>query len=155
MKRAARRKTKVEKFTAACRRRWPGAVIVLRPNPFFYGDALPKGTTNVAFIQKPGQGSLFKNDRKESENHPDYRGSIVGPDGTEYWLDGWKKIKDSSLAVAQHEAEERRPRQRQPRRSARNSVLRPRQCARNGDCYRRYLACPMRTGAVSNAGLCR
>jgi hypothetical protein len=94
MKRAARRKTKVEKFTAACRRRWPGAVIVLRPNPFFYGDALPKGTTNVAFIQKPGQGSLFKNDRKESENHPDYRGSIVGPDGTEYWLDGWKKIKD-------------------------------------------------------------
>jgi hypothetical protein len=37
------------------------------------------------------RGVLFKNDRKESDNHPDYKGSInVG--GVEYWLSAW--IKD-------------------------------------------------------------
>jgi hypothetical protein len=34
----------------------------------------------MAYTMKPGQGSLFKNDRKESNNHPDYKGSVVGPD---------------------------------------------------------------------------
>jgi hypothetical protein len=36
--------------------------------------------------------TLNKNDRKEQDSHPDYKGKInVG--GIEYWLDGW--IKDS------------------------------------------------------------
>ena len=36
------------------------------------------------------RGALFKNDKKESDNHPDYKGSInVG--GTEYWLSSWLK----------------------------------------------------------------
>jgi len=35
-------------------------------------------------------GVLFKNDRKETEKHPDYKGSI-NIEGTEYWLSGWKK----------------------------------------------------------------
>ncbi len=35
-------------------------------------------------------GALFKNDRKQSERHPDYRGSVnVG--GREYWLSAWIK----------------------------------------------------------------
>jgi uncharacterized protein (DUF736 family) len=52
-------------------------------------------------------GALFKNDRKESENHPDYKGSInIG--GREYWLSGWAKTsKDGarylSLAVRSKE----------------------------------------------------
>lgn len=34
------------------------------------------------------RGVLFKNDRKEQDNHPDYKGSInVG--GTEFWLSAW------------------------------------------------------------------
>lgn len=36
------------------------------------------------------RGVLFKNDRKTSDNHPDYKGSVnVG--GTEYWFSGWIK----------------------------------------------------------------
>jgi hypothetical protein len=37
--------------------------------------------------------TLNKNDRKEKETHPDYKGKI-NVDGVDYWLDGW--IKDSA-----------------------------------------------------------
>jgi len=33
-------------------------------------------------------GALFKNDRKETERHPDYKGS-VNVDGVEYWVNSW------------------------------------------------------------------
>jgi hypothetical protein len=36
------------------------------------------------------RGSLFKNDRKELDTHPDYNGSI-NIEGTDYWLNGWLK----------------------------------------------------------------
>lgn len=36
------------------------------------------------------RGALFVNDRKESENHPDSKGSInVG--GVDYWISAWRK----------------------------------------------------------------
>ena len=41
--------------------------------------------------RKPGSGALFRNQRKETERHPDYNGSLVMPDGTERWLSGWLK----------------------------------------------------------------
>jgi uncharacterized protein (DUF736 family) len=35
-------------------------------------------------------GSLFRNEKKASEKHPDYSGSItIG--GIDYWLSGWVK----------------------------------------------------------------
>ena len=43
------------------------------------------------YVQKEGQGSLFKNHRKETERHPDYNGSIT-IDGVERWISAW--IKD-------------------------------------------------------------
>ena len=36
------------------------------------------------------RGVLFKNDRKEKDTHPDYKGSI-NADGVEYWLSAWMK----------------------------------------------------------------
>ena len=36
------------------------------------------------------RGVLFKNDRKEKDSHPDYKGSI-NADGVEYWLSAWMK----------------------------------------------------------------
>lgn len=42
----------------------------------------------MTYEVKPNTGSLFKNDRKESDSHPDYKGSaVIG--GVEGWLDAW------------------------------------------------------------------
>ena len=34
--------------------------------------------------------TLNKNDRKEKETHPDYKGKL-NVDGVDYWIDGWIK----------------------------------------------------------------
>ena len=40
------------------------------------------------------RGALFKNDKKATDNHPDYRGSInVG--GQEFWISSWLKTAKS------------------------------------------------------------
>lgn len=39
---------------------------------------------------KEGNGSLFNNERKEKETHPDLTGSIM-INGKEHWLNGWRK----------------------------------------------------------------
>ena len=42
------------------------------------------------------QGILSRNDRKESDSHPDFKGQI-NVDGKEYWLSGYvKERKDGS-----------------------------------------------------------
>ena len=36
------------------------------------------------------KGAMWRNDNKQSDTHPDFKGSI-NIDGVEYWLSGWKR----------------------------------------------------------------
>lgn len=44
----------------------------------------------MAFEQKDNSGALFRNDRKESENHPDHTGTAK-IQGREYYISAWIK----------------------------------------------------------------
>ena len=45
----------------------------------------------MAYVQKDNSGSLFKNDKKETDNHPNGKGSAL-IDGVEYWVSAWTKV---------------------------------------------------------------
>jgi len=54
------------------------------------------------------RGALFKNTKKESDRHPDYRGS-VNAGGKDYWLSAWLKTSQRgttymSLALTEKES---------------------------------------------------
>jgi hypothetical protein len=44
----------------------------------------------MAYELKELQGSLFTNERKEKETHPDWQGTCK-VDGKEYWISAWEK----------------------------------------------------------------
>ena len=47
------------------------------------------------------RGVLFKNDRKEKETHPDYKGSYTDGSGAEFWLSAWlKKDKNGNTFMS-------------------------------------------------------
>lgn len=67
----------------------------------------------MAFEVKENTGSLFRNNRKESERHPDHNGS-VRIDGHDYWISAWiKEAKDGqkyfSLAFKRKDGTAARP----------------------------------------------
>ena len=43
------------------------------------------------FIHKPGNGSLWKNDYKTEEKHPDMKGKMTTDEGVEKQIAGWWK----------------------------------------------------------------
>lgn len=43
------------------------------------------------------KGSIWKNDKKATDKHPDFRGSI-NAEGKEYWLSAWKGDKTNPRA---------------------------------------------------------
>lgn len=65
------------------------------------------------FEQKDNSGSLFKNDRKEKDTHPDYKGTAKLA-GVEYWMSAWmresaNKTKYMSFAFTPKEAQASAP----------------------------------------------
>jgi single-stranded DNA-binding protein len=62
--------------------------------------------------QRDNSGVLFKNDKKETSNHPDYKGNIR-VNGQEYWLSAWikegKNGKFMGLAVSPKEEQGQAP----------------------------------------------
>ena len=69
------------------------------------------------------RGALFKNDRKEADNHPDYKGKI-NIDGVDYWLSAWIKTdkngaKYMSLSPQRKDGQQQqqKPQQRQQQQS--------------------------------------
>lgn len=73
------------------------------------------------------RGVLFKNDRKQQDNHPDYTGNI-NVDGHEFWLSAWikdgRKGKFMSLSIKPKEQQRTMPVARTDGRSVSNSTRR-------------------------------
>lgn len=65
----------------------------------------------MAYELRNNSGSLFKNDRRTKDSHPEYSGTIM-VDGQEYWISGWVKDggkgKFFSLSVKPKEARQER-----------------------------------------------
>ena len=42
------------------------------------------------------RGSIWKNDKKQTDNHPDFTGSL-NVEGVEYWISAWKREPGGNL----------------------------------------------------------
>jgi uncharacterized protein (DUF736 family) len=58
------------------------------------------------------RGALFKNDDKQNDNHPDYKGSI-NVNGTDLWISAWLKTSEKTgkkfLSLSVKAKEEKAP----------------------------------------------
>ena len=72
----------------------------------------------MAYELKDGQGSLFKNERREKDTHPNLQGTILVA-GVEYWINGWTKEGAKgrwiSLSVKPKEARADKPAGKAPK----------------------------------------
>lgn len=71
------------------------------------------------------RGALFKNDKKESDKHPDYKGNL-DVDGVDHWIDAWVKTAESgrkymSISIKKKEAKKpEKPLRNEPQRRGRD-----------------------------------
>jgi len=49
----------------------------------------------MADYDNTNRGSIWKNDKKETEKHPDFTGSL-NVEGVEYWVSAWKRKPDAN-----------------------------------------------------------
>jgi hypothetical protein len=54
----------------------------------------------MAYEQRDNSGTLNKNDKKTSDNHPDYKGDCL-INGVKYWMDAWIKEAGSGPRAGQ------------------------------------------------------
>jgi len=47
----------------------------------------------MSYQHNPNTGSLFKNDRRETDKHPQAKGDAL-IDGVEYWMSAWTNTLD-------------------------------------------------------------
>ena len=65
----------------------------------------------MAEYDDTNRGALFKNTRKETDSHPDYKGT-ANINGVEYWVSSWLKVSKSGekyLSTAYTAKEESAP----------------------------------------------
>ena len=48
----------------------------------------------MAEYDNTNRGSIWKNEKKETEKHPDFTGPL-DVDGVKYWISAWKKKPDA------------------------------------------------------------
>jgi len=73
---------------------------------------------DTPYTPKDNSGSIFKNDRKEKDTHPDGKGSAL-IDGVEYWVSSWNKtsakgVQFRSLSFQRKEQPQTAPATREP-----------------------------------------
>ena len=76
------------------------------------------------------RGVLFKNDRKENDKHPDYKGQCE-IDGEEYWLSAWIKTGAKGKFMSLSFTAKEQPKNPPPREPVKQS--REQQRWRDGD----------------------
>jgi hypothetical protein len=72
----------------------------------------------MAYEQKPGECSLFKNDQKRGDSDPDYKGDGAALDGTPVWVSAWinkKEGKKTFLKVVQKRKDAQQPARSAPK----------------------------------------
>lgn len=73
----------------------------------------------MAYEQRDNSGTVFENDRKETDKHPDYTGkAMVG--GVMYWASMWVKEKQDgteffSFSLKPMDDQQRQPQRQEPR----------------------------------------
>jgi hypothetical protein len=69
----------------------------------------------MADFDNTNRGSIWKNEKKEKDTHPDFTGSLnVG--GVEYWVSAWKR-KEGAAAKAPALSFSIKPKDEQPQQS--------------------------------------